>query len=121
MNNKPIPRQILLNNFAILAYLALAKLLVHFFTNGQYGYFRDEFYFIACSEHLDWGYVDQPPLVAWQTYLTRALLGESLVALRLLPVELGATGAHGISAHRRDSGCAAGVARAAGGNVHQIQ
>jgi hypothetical protein len=90
MINKPISRQLLANDFAILAYLALAKLLAHFLTNDQYGYFRDEFYFIACSEHLDWGYVDQPPLIAWQIYLTRALLVESLFALRFLPAVFGA-------------------------------
>jgi hypothetical protein len=25
-------------------------------------YFRDEFYYLACSRHMAWGYVDQPPL-----------------------------------------------------------
>ena len=35
---------------ALLAYLALAKLLVHLLTNGNYGYFRDEFYYIAAGE-----------------------------------------------------------------------
>ncbi|MGH7600385.1 MAG: glycosyltransferase family 39 protein, partial [bacterium] len=84
------PRQFLSSDLAVLVYLALAKLLIHFLTNGQYGYFRDEFYFIACSEHLDWGYVDQPPLIAWQTYLTRMLLGDSLFALRFLPAVFGA-------------------------------
>jgi hypothetical protein len=29
---------------ALLAYLALSKLLLHLLTNGNYGYFRDEFY-----------------------------------------------------------------------------
>jgi hypothetical protein len=32
-------------------------------TATRYGYFRDAFYYLACSEHLAWGYVDQPPLV----------------------------------------------------------
>ena len=39
-----------------LALLALAKLLLHLATTGGYGLFRDEFYYLACSEHLALGY-----------------------------------------------------------------
>ena len=28
----------------------MAALLVHLLTNGRYGYFRDELYYIACSD-----------------------------------------------------------------------
>lgn len=50
----------------------------------RYGIFRDELYYIACGEHLAWGYVDHPPLVALVAWLSRRLLGESLLAIRLL-------------------------------------
>ncbi len=43
--------------------LAAIKLLVHALTLRPYGFFRDELYYIACSDHLDWGYVDQPPFL----------------------------------------------------------
>ncbi len=75
----------------IMIYLALAKLLIHLLTNGQYGYFRDELYFLACGEHLDWGYVDHHPLVAVAAKLSRALFGDSLFAIRLIPAVAGAT------------------------------
>ncbi|MCP6756504.1 hypothetical protein NL533_33255, partial [Klebsiella pneumoniae] len=52
---------------------------------GRYGYFVDELYYIACSKHLAWGYVDQPPLIAVITWLERMTLGESLPALHFLP------------------------------------
>jgi 4-amino-4-deoxy-L-arabinose transferase-like glycosyltransferase len=51
----------------------------------RYGYFRDELYFIACSNHLAAGYVDFAPLSAWLLHFNRVLFGDSLHALRLLP------------------------------------
>ena len=75
---------------ALLAYLALAKLLVHLLTNGNYGYFRDEFYYIAASERLDLGYLEFPPFVAFVTAFSRLMLGDSPVALRLFPSLAGA-------------------------------
>lgn len=65
--------------------LAAAATLLHFFFNGRYGYFRDELYYAACGEHLAWGYVDHAPLIALIARLTRALLGDSLFALRFFP------------------------------------
>ncbi len=70
--------------------LAGLTLLLHLLTNGRYGYFRDELYFIACSRHLAWGYVDMAPLSAWLLRLEMILLGPSLFALRFLPALAGA-------------------------------
>jgi hypothetical protein len=65
--------------------LVAAALLLHGATAWRYGYFRDELYFIACSKHLAWGYVDQPPLVAVAAWLA-APAGYQLVLLRALPI-----------------------------------
>ena len=54
-------------------------------TNGRYGYFRDELYFLACSDHLAWGYVDFAPLVALLARISQFALGDSLHAIRFLP------------------------------------
>jgi hypothetical protein len=70
--------------------LAAAKLLLHLLTATRYGIFRDEMYYVACSEHLAWGYVDQPPLIAFLIWITRHLFGDSLLGLRLLPALAGA-------------------------------
>lgn len=69
--------------FAVLVAIAAAKLLMHLATASRYGYFGDELYFLACGEHLAWGYVDQPPLIALVAWLVRHTLGTSLVAVRL--------------------------------------
>src|SRR5215213_4147445 len=75
---------------AVALYLSAAKLLLHFLTNGGYGYFRDEMYYLACGEHLDWGYVDQSPLIALVAWFTRAVMGDSLFAVRFFPAVAGA-------------------------------
>jgi len=66
------------------------KLGLHLYSGRHYGYFVDELYYMACSDHLDWGYVDQPPLIALLTKIARLLLGDSLPAIRLLPALAGA-------------------------------
>ena len=70
--------------------LAAAKLVFHLFTANRYGIFRDELYYLACAEHLDWGYVDQPPAIALVAWLARHVFGESLIGLRFLPALAGA-------------------------------
>jgi hypothetical protein len=69
----------------MVATLGAATLLVHLICITQYGYFRDELYYLACGEHLDWGYIDQPPLVALIAWLVRHTIGVSLPAIRILP------------------------------------
>ena len=43
--------------------LAILGLAAHLWASRGYDYFRDEMYFIVCGERLDWGFVDQPPLI----------------------------------------------------------
>jgi hypothetical protein len=75
---------------ALVAYVAGALLLLHLLTASRYGYFGDEMYHLACGEHLAWGYVDQPPLIALVAWLVRHTLGTSLLAIRFLPALAGA-------------------------------
>lgn len=70
---------------ALIWAIALIRFLFHLYFNNRYGYFRDEFDYIACGDHLAWGYVDQPPLIPFLIHLCRAVLGDSLRAIRFIP------------------------------------
>ncbi|HEX8893402.1 MAG TPA: hypothetical protein VF783_08765 [Terriglobales bacterium] len=75
---------------AIVLYLAIAKLLLHLLTAARYGIFRDEMYYVACSKHLAWGYVDHPPMNVFIAWFALHVFGDSPLALRLLPAVAGA-------------------------------
>jgi hypothetical protein len=77
-------------NTLIVAVIALFKFILSMAFSGSYGYFRDELYYIACSDHLDWGYVDQPPLSLFILKVSRWLLGDSLPAIRFTSALAGA-------------------------------
>jgi hypothetical protein len=66
--------------------VAFISLLAHVLVGNNYGYFRDELYVLAMSQHPAFGYVDVPPLVPWITLIPRFLTGNALWAI------------HGISA-----------------------
>jgi hypothetical protein len=70
---------------ALIWLIALAKLLFHIYFNNRYGYFRDEFDYMSCGDHLAWGYVDQPPLIPFLVHISRAVLGDSLRSIRCIP------------------------------------
>ena len=76
----------------LLLGLALVKLAIHALSGWllAWGYMTDELYFLDSVNHLDWGFVDHPPLSIAVLAAVRALLGDSLPAIRLLPALLGA-------------------------------
>jgi hypothetical protein len=83
-------RTIFSSDFRVPLLIALAQLVIQVIFHGNYGYFRDELYYIACSKHLALGYVDQPPLSIFILAVTRWIAGDSLQALRFLPSVAGA-------------------------------
>ena len=86
----PPERKLFWTASRIVMALALMKLLLHLLTYRGYGIFRDELYYLACSRHLAWGYVEFPPMIAVLTRAVTAVLGEGLFAIRLLPALAGA-------------------------------
>src|SRR5437879_4962590 len=69
---------------------AVGTLLLHMWTNGGYGYFRDELYFLVCGDHLAWGESAMASSVALVAHLRRAIFGDSLHAIRFFPALAGA-------------------------------
>lgn len=73
----------------IIILAAVVKFALHMYMAPGYGFFGDEFYTIALSRHLAFGYVDLPPLVPALVALSRTLLGESLPAMHIVPALAG--------------------------------
>jgi hypothetical protein len=73
----------------VLLVPACATLLLHLLAVKGYGLNGDELYYLACSDHLDWGYVDQPPLSLALLHAMRVAFGDSLLSIRFLPALAG--------------------------------
>src|SRR6478736_1035437 len=75
-----VSREALTSDTAWLIYIALASFLAHMLVAGNYGYFRDELYYIDAGRHFQTGYVDFPPFIAWLAAILR-IFGDNLVVL----------------------------------------
>jgi len=76
---------------AVIA-LAAASVVLHVLVNlwSPYGFHRDEFLYLAMGDHLRLWSMDFPPFIAVIANISRALLGESLAAIRFFPALAGA-------------------------------
>src|SRR5512134_279772 len=79
---KPSKSNIFSRDTAILWLLGLALFLLHMFTNHQYGFHQDELVVLDNANHLDWGYVEYPPLTPFLARIELTLFGLSLVSAR---------------------------------------
>lgn len=78
------------SDIAFFSAFGLLKILIHLAVIGRYGIFRDEFYYLACAERLDWGYVDHPPLSIALLAAWTAMFGDTMAALRVPAMLAGA-------------------------------
>jgi len=67
--------------------IALINLTIYLITQAffSYGMFRDEYYYLACANRLDFGYVDHPPLSIWILAFWKMFFGESMLVIRIVP------------------------------------
>lgn len=73
----------------LIAGLALIKLIIQWMGNRHYGFHRDELLHLSVSEHLDWGFMEFPPLIGCIGKLSDVLFNYSLVGTRLFPTLAG--------------------------------
>lgn len=77
-------RTFLTSTNALLAYLALGNFVGHMLVANNYGYFRDELYYLAAGRHLAFGYVDFPPLIAFLAALMDLLTRDNLLGIHVI-------------------------------------
>ncbi|HEX9253725.1 MAG TPA: glycosyltransferase family 39 protein [Ignavibacteriaceae bacterium] len=71
----------------LLLSISLINLSVCLITQAffSYGIFRDELYYIASTNHLDFGFVDHPPLSIFILAAWKLLFGDSVFVIRIVP------------------------------------
>ena len=82
---KPLKSSSFFYDTAVLLLLGLALFLLHMFTNHQYGFHQDELVALDNANHLDWGFVEYPPLTPFLARIELELFGLSLVGARMFP------------------------------------
>lgn len=68
---------------SLILSLAGIKLLIQLWGNGRYGFHRDELLHLSAGEHLDWGFFEFPPFIAFIGFLADILFDHSLAGTRL--------------------------------------
>lgn len=84
MKNHPAPLA-----WSWIAWVLAAKLTLHFFTNGNYSYHRDELLYLALGNHPDFGHWSNGPLIGWISWFTQHVLGDTPFMIRFIPTLLG--------------------------------
>ena len=78
-----LSRETLTSGAALIAFVALVRLVAHLLVAGNFGYFRDELYYIESGRHFQTGYVDFVPFIAWLAGILQ-IVGDNLVVLHII-------------------------------------
>lgn len=66
----------------LIILLCVVKLTIHLVGNQNYGFHRDELLHLSVSEHLAWGYMEFPPLIAFIGKAATTFFDHSLSGIR---------------------------------------
>lgn len=75
--------------WAIILGFAFFKIVIHLILSTNYGLQRDAYLYYSLGQHLAWGYVSVPPLIAILARISTLIFGNTVFALRLLPALIG--------------------------------
>src|SRR6185437_15945183 len=78
-----LSRETLTSGAALIALVALVRLVAHRLVVGNFGYFRDELYYIESGRHFQTGYVDFVPFIAWLAGILQ-IVGDNLILLHII-------------------------------------
>ncbi len=78
-------RDALRHEFAPVVALAVIAFVGHMLVAGNYGYFRDELYYLVAGQRLAPGYVDFPMMIALLAALTNLVAHDNLIAIHVIP------------------------------------
>jgi len=70
--------------------LASLKFILPLLLHDDFGFHRDELLYLAMGDHLDWGYLEVPPMIALLGAIADSLFGTWVAGVRLLPALAGA-------------------------------
>ncbi|SHH47855.1 ArnT family glycosyltransferase [Winogradskyella jejuensis] len=73
----------------IIFSLAAVKFIIQCIGNRNYGFHRDELLHLSVSEHMEWGFMEFPPFVAFIGKLSYLFFDYSLWGVRLFPTLAG--------------------------------
>ena len=69
----------------LITSIAFTQTMLHLSAMNAYGFHADELLYMTLGDHLAWGYIETGPLIAVIGNLSKAIFGDSLVAVRILP------------------------------------
>jgi len=67
----------------------LIKVGLNLLAISHFGFHRDEFLHLVLADHLDWGYKEVPPFIAFLAKISSVAFGSSVFAARLFPTLFG--------------------------------
>ena len=73
------------DDFMPIVALAIVAFVAHMLVAGNYGYFRDELYYLVAGQRLAPGYVDFPMMIALLAALTHLIAHDALIAIHVIP------------------------------------